>query len=319
MAARRGKNLQGIARVIKKGYNSPVMQSLYGFLLIFLSAVSFGAIPVFTEFVYREGVNTQSLLFLRFAIASVLIWGIVLSGGKKLPRGKDILILFLLGFLGYSGQSFSYFKALKFIPPALVAILLYLYPVFVTLLSTFILKEKITRRKITALFLAVAGTILVIGIQKGTDIRGILLGISAAVIYSVYIITSSKVLKRNNTLSSTAVITSSSAVFFLSFCIKTELILPSSTFGWTNMVLIAAVSTAVAVYAFFAGVKLIGAVNSSMISTFEPVATMFLASAVFSYKITVLQTAGTVLIIAAAVLLSLRDVKRPAPAVNRIL
>ena len=85
------------------------------------------------------------------------------------------------------------------------------------------------------------------------------------------------------------------------------------------MVLIAAVSTAVAVYAFFAGVKLIGAVNSSMISTFEPVATMFLASAVFSYKITVLQTAGTVLIIAAAVLLSLRDVKRPAPAVNRIL
>ncbi|MDX9802249.1 MAG: DMT family transporter [Spirochaetia bacterium] len=289
------------------------MQTLYGFLLIFVSAVSFGAVPIFTEYVYREGVNTQSLLFLRFAIASLFIWIIVLSGRKKLPAGKDVFILFLLGFLGYSGQSFSYFKALTFIPPALVAILLYLYPVFVTLLSIFILKEQITQRKIIALFLAVTGTILVIGIQKGTDIRGILLGISAAVIYSVYIITSSKVLKRNNTLSSTAVITTSSAFFFLIFSLNTELILPSSSFGWINMTLIAVVSTAIAVYAFFAGVKLIGAVNSSMISTFEPVATMFLASAVFSYKITVLQIEGTVLIIAAAILLSLREKRTKLP------
>lgn len=133
---------------------------------------------------------------------------------EKLPEKRDILTLFLLGFLGYAGQSFSYFKALVFIPPSLVSILLYLYPVIVTLLSIFILKEKITLRKITALILAVGGTVLVIGYQKGSDIRGILLGISAAVIYSVYILTSSDVLKRNNALSSTAVIFSSASLFF---------------------------------------------------------------------------------------------------------
>ncbi len=293
------------------------MQYLYGFILIFISAVSFGAAPIFTEYVYREGLNTQSLLFFRFSIAAVIVWIIIFSLNKKLPHKKDILPLFLLGFLGYSGQSFSYFKALTFIPPALVAILLYLYPVIVTLISLFILKERITARKTVSLFLAVAGTALVIGIQKGSDIRGILLGVSAAVIYSVYIITSSKILKRNNTLSSSAVIMTSASVFFLGFCMSTELVLPSSMFGYLNIVLLAFVSTAVAVYTFFAGVKLIGAVSSSMISTFEPVATMFLAATIFNYRITLLQSVGTLLIIISAVLLSLRE--RPLKAVLPVL
>ena len=283
------------------------MTFVYGFILIFISAVSFGAVPVFTEFLYREGLNTQSVLFFRFSIAAVIMWMLVFLLKKKLPQRKDLITLFLLGFLGYAGQSFSYFKALVYIPPSLVSILLYLYPVIVTLISVFILKERITYRKIAALILAVGGTILVIGFKKGSDIRGILLGISAAVIYSVYITTSSDVLKRNNALSSTALIFSSAALFFTGFCMRTELLLPSGSFGWTNIFLLAVVSTAVAAYTFFEGIKLIGAVNSSMLSTFEPVATIFLTAAVFNCRITVLQGIGTLLIIISAIILSQRE------------
>lgn len=283
------------------------MKFIYGIILTFISAVFFGAVPIFTEYMYREDLNTQSVLFFRFSIAALIIWIAVFTLKIKLPQRKDIFTLFLLGFLGYSGQSFSYFKALTYIPPALVAILLYLYPVFVTLISIFILKELITLRKKTALILAVAGIILVIGIQKGTDIRGILLGISAAVIYSIYIIISAKIIRRNNTLSSTAVILTSASLFFLGFCLNTELVLPSSPFGWTNAILLAFISTTVAAYTFFAGVKIIGAVNGSMISTIEPAATMFLAAAFFNYKITLYQITGTVLIILSAILLSLKD------------
>ena len=291
------------------------MTFFYGFILIFISAVSFGAVPIFTEFVYREGLNTQSVLFLRFSIAAVIMWILVFSLKKKLPEKRDLITLFLLGFLGYAGQSFSYFKALVFIPPSLVSILLYLYPVIVTLISIFILKERITLRKITALILAVGGTILVIGFKKGSDIRGILLGISAAVIYSVYIITSSDVLKRNNALSSTAVIFSSASLFFFGFCMNTELVLPSTYFGWTNILLLASVATSIAAYTFFEGIRLIGAVNSSMLSTFEPVATIFLTAAVFNYRITFLQGAGTILIILSAILLSMRE-KSAEPAIE---
>ncbi len=289
------------------------MTFIYGFILIFISAVFFGAIPIFTEFLYRESLNSQSVLFFRFAFAAVIMWILVFSLKKKLPEKRDLITLFLLGFLGYAGQSFSYFKALVFIPPSLVSILLYLYPVIVTLISIFVLKERITLRKITALILAVGGTILVIGFQKGSDIRGILLGISAAVIYSVYIITSSDVLKRNNALSSTAVIFSSASLFFFGFCMNTELILPSTSFGWTNIFLLSIVATSLAAYSFFEGIRLIGAVNSSMLSTFEPVATIFLTAAVFNYRITLLQGGGTMLIILSAILLSLRD-KSAEPA-----
>lgn len=94
---------------------------------------------------------------------------------------------------------------------------------------------------------------------------------------------------------------------------NTELILPSTYFGWANLFLLASVATSIAAYTFFEGIRLIGAVNSSMLSTFEPVATIFLTAAVFNYRITLLQGCGTLLIILSAILLSLRD-KSAEPA-----
>jgi len=60
---------------------------------------------------------------------------------------------------GYVGQSFCYFTALTMASAGLVAILLYLYPAIVTILSVLLFKERMTGLKILALILALVGTV----------------------------------------------------------------------------------------------------------------------------------------------------------------
>ena len=62
-----------------------------------------------------------------------------------------------MGAIGYVGQSLCYMSALQYASAGLVALLLYLYPMLVTILSVLILKDKLTKWNGLALLLATAG------------------------------------------------------------------------------------------------------------------------------------------------------------------
>ena len=78
-------------------------------------------------------------------------------------------------------------------------------------------------------------------------------------------------------------------------------------FYWMNIMAIAILSTVVAIYTYFQGMKLSGAVNASMLSTFEPVTTMVLAALFLGQHIGWLQMIGTALILSSAVLVAIHS------------
>src|SRR5512144_1846250 len=170
------------------------MKQLTGILLIVISAASFGTLAIFGRLLYADGLDTVSMMFLRFGFAALLMILILLVRGEKLPRGKILLSLLGMGAIGYVGQSFSYLSAIKYASAGLVALLLYLYPMFVFILSVLFLGEEVTWIKILALLLALIGTTLTVD-PAGGQLYGILLAISAALIYSVYIIVGTDVMK----------------------------------------------------------------------------------------------------------------------------
>src|SRR5207248_1172364 len=137
------------------------------------------------------------VLFLRFAIAAVVMIVIMVVSKTAFPRGLILLELVLLGAIAYVGESLAYFVALKMASAGLVAILLYIYPALVTALSAIFLKEHLTPVKIAALFLALSGTALTIRITSGGSLLGILLGIAAAVDYAIYILLGSRIVRRS--------------------------------------------------------------------------------------------------------------------------
>ncbi|HEY0069524.1 MAG TPA: DMT family transporter, partial [Chloroflexia bacterium] len=147
--------------------------SASGTLMVLLSAVAFGLMPVFAKLAYAEGTNLSTLLAIRFALASVTIWAIWAVAGARIrteggkgaaPWTRLVLPLVALGALGYVGQSFSYFTALSEISASATGLLLYTYPILVTVLAFLIYREPLTPRKLVALALASVGALLVLGI-----------------------------------------------------------------------------------------------------------------------------------------------------------
>ena len=286
------------------------MQRFQGMLFVVISAIAFGAIPVFARAAYNAGSDPISVLFFRFSIASIIMIPFIAVQKIPFPRGRFLLGLMLMGGIGYVGQSFCYFTALTMASAGLVAILLYLYPAIVVILSSLLFKERITGLKVSALILALTGTVLTIGLGGGGSLLGIALAMTAPFIYSAYILAGSKITKEVEILSSSTVVMISASFVFGAFIAVRGLNMPQTLVGWGGVLAIALISTVIAIIAFFAGLKRVGPTNASMLSTFEPVTTVVLAAIVFGEEIGLMRVVGGVLILMAVILLAKSEFRR---------
>ncbi|MDN3577597.1 DMT family transporter [Chitinimonas viridis] len=277
---------------------------LSGALLILLSALCFGVMPLFGRLAYAEGADTQAVLLLRFVIAGALLAVLMLLRRERWPRGKLALGLLAMGAVGYAGQAFSYFTALKYASASLTALLLYTFPVIVTLIAAVWLHEPLTRRKVVALLLASAGLALTVGDALSGSPVGIAFGLGAALIYSVYIAVGTKLTPQAGALPSATVVMLGGALTFLLVSLWQAPVMPHSPLGWGAIAAIGVMCSVLAALAFFAGLARVGASEAAMLSTFEPVVTVVLAACLLGERLSVSQCLGGAVIIAAVLLLA---------------
>jgi drug/metabolite transporter (DMT)-like permease len=269
---------------------------LYGTLLVILSAASFGTMAVLAPVAYRAGTNPITLLFMRFAIAGSVMAVVMGARGVVLPRGKHLLSLVLMGGLVYVTQSLVYFTALTIASPSLVALLLYLYPVLVATLAAVLLKEPITKPKLIALALALLGMVLTIGPEGRGGYLGVLLALSAALIYSIYIIAGDRVLKQVSPIAATTVIMMAAGVVYGGIVAIQGFKSPSAPVGWVAIAATALFSI-IAIGAFMAGIKRVGSTNAAVLSTVEPVVVVLLAALLLGEAVEPLRLVGGLLIL----------------------
>lgn len=287
------------------------MNRLIGILLIAVSAASFGTLAIFGRYAYADGMDTFTLLFLRFTISALLMGTLLFIRRESIPRGRTLWQLVGMGALGYVGQSFSYLTAIQFASAGLVALLLYLYPAFVAILSTFFLKEKFTRLKIIALSLATLGAALTVN-PEGGQWQGIILAISAAAIYSVYIIVGTGVMKQVSAVQSSTIIFASAGLVYGAATAVSGAHFPRTAAGWSVVGGVVIVATVIPVVTFLAGLKRIGPTSASMLSTLEPVVTVLLAAWLFGETLGLAALIGGALILTAVILLTRGEI-HPAP------
>ena len=278
--------------------------AIIGTTLVVVSSISFAALPLFAHMAYDDGVTPVSLLFLRFTVAGALMMGITHLRGEKLPRGRQLLAFALLGGIGYVGQSYSVFKALTLADAGLVMLLLYLYPAIVTLLTGVFGSEPLSGRKILAIAVALIGTGFTVSPRLEGQLLGIALGLAAALIYSLYVITGNRLLREAPPIASSAVIMCSAAVVFGVLAAANGVTLPHSLRGWSGVVGVSVVAGVIAVTTFLTGLKLIGPTRASLFSTVQPVAAVVLAALFLGERIGPWTAAGGVLIVTAIVVLS---------------
>lgn len=284
------------------------MNSIIGVILVVISAVGFGTQPLFARIAYSDGLDPVSLLFLRFSISGIILLLYSIIRHKIRISLTQIGYLVLLGGVGYVGQSLSYFTALTLIPTSKAVIMLYTFPIIVSVLSVLIGVEHIDWINIIALSLSITGIII---INKGDAVRsplGISLGLLAALIYSVYLLTSYKVMKKIDPLPATAVIMSSAGVIYAIIVLAHGYHGPTTSVGWSSIGGLVIISTILSSLSLFLGMQIIGPSASATISTFEPVTTVIFASIFLNEVFTMKTIMGGVFVIIAGILLSVRSV-----------
>ena len=303
--------------------------------MVLLSAVAFGLMPVFAKLAYAEGTNLSTLLAVRFALAAVTIWAIWAVAGARIrteggkaavPWARLVLPLVALGALGYVGQSFSYFTALGEISASATGLLLYTYPILVTVLAFVIYREPLTPRKLVALALASVGALLVLGIFSsligagGANLgalrpSGVAWALTAAAVYSLYIIAGTRFTRDVSPLFASAVIITSAALVYLLWGGPAgQLRFDFGLMGWVWALAIALVSTSLAITAFFVGLPETGPSRAAIISTLEPAVTVMTAALVLGEHISLEQLLGGALILVSVLVLQYRA--RPVPPLD---
>jgi drug/metabolite transporter (DMT)-like permease len=70
-----------------------VQRRALGVALAVTSAASFGVMPVLTKVVYDDGADTFGVLSFRFSLAALVLLGLALVRGERLPRGRRLASL----------------------------------------------------------------------------------------------------------------------------------------------------------------------------------------------------------------------------------
>ena len=210
-----------------------------------------------------------------------------------------------MGGAGYVGQSGSYFNALHFIPASTNALLLYTFPVVVTLLAAVLFHESLGWMKLGAVGLAFLGTVLVVEAQlRATAPIGIVLGLGSAAFYSGYILYGSRLLPGLPPVSATAMIMTSAAVVWTAYASINGQVAVDWTVPRLALIIgFAVVGTTIPVLTFILGLRLVGPSRAAILSTFEPATTVLLAVIILGETANPIQYVGGALILASVVLL----------------
>jgi drug/metabolite transporter (DMT)-like permease len=273
--------------------------------LVIGSACCFGSLGIFGKLAYRLGLTTPQLLSYRFALAALLLWLAAAVVRQGLPPRRSLIGLAIMGGIGYVGQSGSYFGALHFIPVSTAALLLYTFPVVVTLLARLLFGEPLGWTKLTAVALAVIGTLLVVQAQvRVASPIGLILGLTSAAVYSGYILYGSRLLPGIPPVSATATIVTAAATVWSGFAAATGQL----AVNWTPsrvalLVGFAVIATTIPVLAFILGLRLVGASRAAILSTFEPASSVLLAVLILGEAANPIQYLGGAFILASVVLL----------------
>lgn len=288
-----------------------------GVTLIIISAVSFGLLPLFATYAYQAGVNVTTLLFLRFTIASSLFLGYLIVRRENLSINRSQLVsLLLLGGVLYNMQSNLYFSSVQYIPASLAVLLLYTYPVFVTLLASLVDRETIGKKVWFAIGISFLGLILVLGNSFGkVNLFGVSIAFGAAVVYSCYIVLGNRVIKGISPLVTSSFVTLFAAIALLiTGLVKGSLDFSFPAEGWLPVLGIVIFPTLIAISTFFKGMEYIGSTRASILSMIEPLITIGFSAWLLGERMSFIQGFGSLIVITGALLVVLEGEKNKEQA-----
>lgn len=276
---------------------------------VLVSALGFGSLALWVKLGFRAGLDPLSLLAGRFALAApILLAACALRDPAALGRPPaDVARLLALGAVGYGTPSLLAFLALRITDGAIFSALYFTFPLWVTLGTALVFRERLGARQAGALALAVGGSALAagpFGAGGGNPPAGIALSLGAALAFSVYVIAGQRVLARHDPLAVAGYSMLGCALLFVVIRLAAGGPPPPALPLLRAAGLMALVATALPLAFLLTGMRRLGAARTAIVGAAEPVFTAGLLALTLGERLSVVQVLGIVAIVAGVALVS---------------
>lgn len=278
-----------------------------GYLYGIIAAVIYGTNPLFALPLYSIGMNAETILFYRYALA-IIIMGVIMKIMHQpfAIHKTDVESLFLMGII-FALSSLLLFMTYNYMGAGLATTMQYVYPIMVVIIMSTFLKEKITLTTTLSIILTLSG-ILLLYHGKGEQLSGTgtILIMLSALLYALYIVgINLSTLKTMSTIKlSFYTLVFGILVLFVRLRLGYDLILPQPQ-TWKYLIGLAIFPSNVSLICTALAIHNIGSTKASILGAFEPVTAVIIGVILFHETLTPRIILGIAIIISAVSLLVL--------------
>ncbi|ETS92644.1 DMT family transporter [Veillonella sp. AS16] len=286
-----------------------------GIALTLLGATLWGVSGTAVQFLGNSrGMNLEWLVTTRLILAGgITVCYTWFRDGNRIfdvfRSRRDTMQLLIFGILGMGMCQYTYFNAILLAGAGIATVLQYLAPSMIILYAVFRYGKHPTRGEVLSVILALVGTICLIG-NDGFSAESIRLdvlvwGLLSAVGVAVYSVSPVHLLARYGTLPIVGF-----GMFLSGIAAGILFHQPESSATWdvwTGLGYFSVIflGTIVSFNSYLEGVKRIGAVQGSILSSVEPISAAFFAWLLLGNQFSVLGIVGMALIIATVIIIAL--------------
>lgn len=281
----------------------------WAYISIIAGATLWGVIGIFVQALYSFGFSPVQVVAIRNICAGSILLAYTLLANRPALKIKaaDSKYFFGTGILSIVFFNLCYFTTIKEVSVSVAAVLLYTSPVFVTIISAFVFKERLTGLKASAVVMTIAGCALVAGflpsMQGSISRYGLITGLASGLGYALYSIFG----KMAGFKYSSLTITTYTFVIAGAFMIPAGRLwevtpLFANPAVWLYGAGLGVIPTILAYLLYTTGLARIEPSRASITGAIEPIVAMIVGVAIFGDLLSWWQMAGVTLIISAVFL-----------------
>lgn len=284
-----------------------VPSRLKGYVLGVVAASTYGMNPLFALPLYADGMDANSVLFLRYAVALPVVALMIKVRGRNFRIGwRAVVPLFVLGVvMGLS--SLGLFVSYGYMDAGIASTILFVYPLIVALIMAVGYRQRLSAMTWGCLAAALVGIMLLYHGEDGAtlSLAGTIMVIAASVFYAAYMVGINQIraVKDLPTLQMTFyVLLFGLTVFAVPLLLKGGITLPRHPVMWGSILALAVLPTAVSLICTTVAIQHIGPTPTAILGALEPVTAVAFGVTVFGERLSGREIFGLVLILAAVCL-----------------
>ena len=281
-----------------------------GYAMVVGAAFCWGVMATVAKHLFRDrGVDPLFLVVIRSDLATLTLFAVfaIAGPGRLRIERRECWLAAIVGVGGLLTNNFLYFQAIHLTNVATALLLQYQAPILVALYTVLVQRQRLSRRLLLSLGLAVGGCALVVRVYDPAVLRpnlhGVAAGLGTAFAFAFYILASRVALKTMSawTLLAYAYLSASLAWAFVvpPWRIFSQ---PYDAGTWWAFVAIATIGTALPFGLFISGLKFLPPTQASIVSMLEPVVATLAAYIILGETLLPLQILGGGLVLAAVVM-----------------